>query len=49
MMITYGHLIVPQLRSILRVLKKKQNTVETSTFGAEFVALRIAVELIEGL
>jgi len=28
---------------------KKQNTVETSTFGAEFVALRIAVELIEGL
>ena len=26
---------------------KKQNTVETSTFGAEFVALRIAVELIE--
>jgi len=28
---------------------KKQNTVETSTFGAEFVALRIAVELIEGI
>jgi len=28
---------------------KKQNTVETSTFGAEFVALRIAVEFIEGL
>lgn len=28
---------------------KKQNTVETSTFGSEFVALRIAVELIEGL
>jgi hypothetical protein len=26
---------------------KKQNTIETSTFGAEFVALRIAVELIE--
>jgi hypothetical protein len=25
----------------------KQNTVETSTFGAEFVALRIATEIIE--
>jgi hypothetical protein len=28
---------------------KKQNTVETSTFGSEFVAMRIAVELIEAL
>jgi hypothetical protein len=28
---------------------KKQNTVETSTFGSEFVAMRIAVELIESL
>jgi hypothetical protein len=28
---------------------KRQNTVETSTFGSEFVALRIAVELIESL
>jgi hypothetical protein len=28
---------------------KQQNTVETSTFGSEFVAARIAVELIEGL
>ena len=28
---------------------KRQNTVETSTFGSEFVAMRIAVELIEGL
>ncbi len=28
-------------------LSKKQNTVERSTFGAEFVALQIAVELIE--
>jgi hypothetical protein len=28
---------------------KRQNTVETSTFGSEFVALMIAVELIEGL
>jgi len=28
---------------------KKQNTVESSTFGAEFVALRIAIELIESL
>jgi hypothetical protein len=28
---------------------KKQNTVETSTFGSEFVAMRIATELIESL
>ena len=28
---------------------KRQNTVETSTFGSEFIALRIAMELIEGL
>jgi hypothetical protein len=28
---------------------KRQNTVETSTFGSEFVAAKIAVELIEGL
>jgi hypothetical protein len=28
---------------------KRQNTVETSTFGSEFVAMRIAVELVEGL
>jgi hypothetical protein len=28
---------------------KQQNTVETSTFGSEFVAAQIAVELIESL
>ena len=28
---------------------KRQNTVETSTFGAEFCAMRIAVEMIEAL
>lgn len=28
---------------------KRQNTIETSTFGSEFVALKIAVELNEGL
>ena len=28
---------------------KHQNTVETSTFGSEFVAMRIAVELIKSL
>jgi hypothetical protein len=28
---------------------KRQNTVETSSFGSEFVAARIAVEFIEGL
>ncbi|KAI2501848.1 Reverse transcriptase (RNA-dependent DNA polymerase) [Fragilaria crotonensis] len=28
---------------------KRQNTVESSTFGSEFIAIKIAVELIEGL
>ena len=28
---------------------KKQNTVEISTFGSEFIASRIAVEIIESL
>jgi hypothetical protein len=28
---------------------KQQNTVETSTFGSEFIALKTAVEVIEGL
>jgi hypothetical protein len=28
---------------------KKQNTIETSTFGSEFTALRTAVEMIKGL
>lgn len=28
---------------------KKQNTVETSTFGSEFIAMKQAVEIIEGL
>ena len=28
---------------------KRQNTVESSTFGSEFMAMRIAIEIIEGL
>ena len=28
---------------------KRQNTVESSTFGSDFVAMRIAIEMIEGL
>jgi hypothetical protein len=28
---------------------KRQNTVESSTFGSEFIALKISVELIESL
>lgn len=36
-------------KSPIQWYSKKQNTVETSTFGSEFVALRIAVEMIEAL
>ncbi len=28
---------------------KRQNTVESSTFGSEFVAMRITIEMIKGL
>jgi hypothetical protein len=34
-------------RSPILWLSKKQNTVETSTFGSEFVALKTAVEMID--
>ena len=30
-------------------VSKKQNTVETSTFGSKFVAMRVATEITEGL
>jgi hypothetical protein len=30
-------------------LSKRQNTVETSTFSSEFIALKTAVEMVEGL
>jgi hypothetical protein len=36
-------------RATIISYSKRQNTVETSTFGSEFVAMRIAVELIESL
>ena len=36
-------------RAVIQCYSKRQNTVETSTFGSEFVAMRIAVELVEAL
>ena len=33
----------------VRWYSKRQNTVESSTFGSEFVAMKIATEMIEGL
>ena len=36
-------------RAVVLWYSKRQNTVETSTFGSEFVAMRVAVELIEAL
>jgi len=36
-------------RAVVQWYSKRQNTVETSTFGSEFVAMRVAVELIEAL
>jgi hypothetical protein len=43
-----GILILVNRAPILWLLKR-QNTVETSTFGSEFIALKTAVEMVEGL
>ena len=42
-------IIIMVNRSPILWYSKRQNTVETSTFGSEFVAMRIATELVEGL
>ena len=36
-------------KSLIVWFSKRQNTVETSTFGSEFVAMCVATEMIEGL
>jgi len=43
-----GVLIFANRAPIIRLLKQ-QNTAETLTFGSEFVALKIATEMIKGL
>jgi len=45
---TTGIIILIQGTPILWY-SKRQNTVESSTFGSEFVALKIATEMVEGL
>ena len=35
--------------ALIRWLSKKQATIETSVFGAEFVAMKIGMELLRGL
>ena len=44
---TTGIIIFAQGTPILWY-SKRQNTIETSTFGSEFVALKIATEMVEG-
>ena len=44
-----NHVTCHSHTGILIFLNHAPNTVETSTFGSEFVAMRIAVELIESL
>lgn len=46
---SYTGVIIFVNRAPILWFSKKQNTVETSTFGSEFIAMRISVELIEGL
>ena len=35
--------------ALIQWLSKKQNTIETSVFGAEFVAMKIGMESLRGL
>ena len=46
--ITYNFVTTAEIW-IITWYRKRQNTVETSTFGSEIIALRIAVELVEAL
>jgi hypothetical protein len=46
---SHSGIIIFVNRAPILWFSKRQNTVEFSTFGSEFVALRIAVEMIEGL
>ena len=43
-----GFIIFLQMAPIYYCLKR-QNTVETSTFGSEFMAMKLACEYIRGL
>jgi hypothetical protein len=42
-------LIIIVNRAPILWFSKRQSTVKSSTFGSEFVAMRIAIEMIEGL
>jgi hypothetical protein len=44
--LTHTGIILFLSRAPIMWFSKKQNTVESSTFGSEFVALRITMELI---
>ena len=46
---SHSGIIIFVKRAPILWFSKRQNTVESSTFGSEFVALRIAVEMIDGL
>jgi hypothetical protein len=48
-LITHNGVILYINRAPIIWYCKRQNTVESSTFGSEFIAMEIAVELIEGL
>ena len=43
-----GIIIISNMAPLLWY-SKRQNTVETSTFGSEIIALRISIELVEDL
>ena len=46
---SYSGAIIFVNNSPITWLCKRQNTVETSTFGSEYIAMRMAIETIEGL
>jgi hypothetical protein len=42
-------ILIYVINALVSWFSKRQNTVESSSFGSEFVALRIAVEMVEAL
>ena len=46
---SYTGVIIFMNRAPILSFSKRQNTVDSSTFGSEFVVMRIAIEMIEGL
>ena len=48
-MTSYSGILINVNNALINFYNKRHNTVESSSFGSEFVALRIATEVVEAL